>query len=98
VLVQFLNGDDPRVAAFPFAGKRVIYSLDHTPEGLELSLPGRHNVSNALAARVVADLGTVYGLAYRPVNKVRDGKWRAVRVNVDRPSAVARGKRGYFAN
>jgi len=48
--------------------------------------------------RVVADLGTVYGLAYRPVNKVRDGKWRAVRVNVDRPSAVARGKRGYYAN
>src|SRR6266446_1681387 len=48
--------------------------------------------------RVVADLGTVYGLAYRPTNKVRDGKWRAVRVNVDRPSAVARGKRGYYAN
>jgi VWFA-related protein len=48
--------------------------------------------------RVVADLGTVYGLAYRPTNKVRDGKWRAVRVNVVRPSAVARGKRGYYAN
>ncbi len=48
--------------------------------------------------RVVADLGTVYGFAYRPTNKVRDGKWRAVRVNVDRPSAVARGKRGYYAN
>lgn len=48
--------------------------------------------------RVVADLGTVYGLAYRPLDKVRDGKWRAIRVNVDRPSAVARGKRGYYAN
>ncbi len=48
--------------------------------------------------RVVADLGTVYGFAYRPTSKVRDGKWRAVRVNVDRPSAVARGKRGYYAN
>lgn len=48
--------------------------------------------------RVVADLGTVYGLAYRPLDKARDGKWRAIRVNVDRPSAVARGKRGYYAN
>jgi len=49
--------------------------------------------------RVVADLGTVYSLAYRPSDKVRDGKWRAIRVNVTtRPSAVARGKRGYYAN
>ncbi len=48
--------------------------------------------------RVVADLGTVYSLAYRPTNKARDGKWRAIRVNVARPAAVARGKHGYFAN
>ena len=48
--------------------------------------------------RVVADLGTVYSLAYRPSDKSRDGKWRAIRVNVQRPSAVARGKRGYYAN
>ncbi len=48
--------------------------------------------------RVVADLGTVYSLAYRPSNKARDGKWRTIRVNVARPSAVARGKHGYFAN
>ncbi len=48
--------------------------------------------------RVVADLGTVYSLAYRPSDKTRDGKWRAIRVNVARPSAIARGKRGYYAN
>jgi VWFA-related protein len=48
--------------------------------------------------RVVADLGTVYSLAYRPIDKTRDGKWRAIQVNVERPSAVARGKRGYYAN
>src|SRR5437764_8844013 len=47
--------------------------------------------------RVVADLGTPYTLAYRPTNKVRDGSWRTIRVNVNRPNAVARGKRGYFA-
>jgi VWFA-related protein len=47
--------------------------------------------------RVVADLGMVYTLSYRPSNKVRDGSWRTIRINVDRPSAVARGKRGYYA-
>lgn len=48
--------------------------------------------------RVVADLGTVYSLAYRPLDKVRDGKWRAIKVNIARPATVARGKRGYYAN
>ena len=47
--------------------------------------------------RVVADLGMLYTLSYRPSNKVRDGSWRAIRVNVNKPNAVARGKRGYFA-
>ena len=47
--------------------------------------------------RVVADLGTVYSLAYEPTNKTRDGKWRAIRIRVNRSNAVARGKRGYYA-
>jgi hypothetical protein len=49
--------------------------------------------------RVVADLGTVYSLSYRPTHKERDGRWRAIRLRLPRhPSAVARGKRGYNAN
>ena len=47
--------------------------------------------------RVVADLGMVYTLGYRPSNKARDGSWRAIRVNVNRSNTVARGKSGYFA-
>ncbi|HEX6182880.1 MAG TPA: VWA domain-containing protein [Pyrinomonadaceae bacterium] len=48
--------------------------------------------------RVVADLGTVYGLSYRPTNKRRDGSWRAIKVRLPRRTdAVARGRRGYFA-
>jgi VWFA-related protein len=47
--------------------------------------------------RVVADLGMLYTLSYRPTNKVRDGSWRTIRVNVNRPNSVARGKRGYYA-
>jgi len=48
--------------------------------------------------QVVADLGTVYSLAYQPSNNARDGRWRAIRINVNRANAVPRGKRGYYAN
>jgi VWFA-related protein len=48
--------------------------------------------------QVVADLGTVYSLAYKPSNNARDGQWRAIRIGVSRSNAVARGKRGYYAN
>jgi VWFA-related protein len=48
--------------------------------------------------RVVADLGTVYSLSYRPTNKRRDGAWRAIHIRLPRrPDAVARTRRGYFA-
>lgn len=47
--------------------------------------------------QVVADLGTVYSLAYKPSNNARDGQWRAIKIGVSRSNAVARGKRGYYA-
>jgi VWFA-related protein len=47
--------------------------------------------------QVVADLGTMYSLAYRPTNSTRDGKWRAIKIGVSRTNAVPRGKRGYYA-
>jgi hypothetical protein len=48
--------------------------------------------------QVVADLGTMYSLAYRPANSTRDGQWRTIRIGVNRANAVPRGKRGYYAN
>ena len=48
--------------------------------------------------QVVADLGTMYSLAYQPSNSTRDGRWRAIRIGVNRTNAVPRGKRGYYAN
>jgi UDP-N-acetylmuramoyl-tripeptide--D-alanyl-D-alanine ligase len=54
--VAVLNADDARVAAFAFAGCRVMYGLANTPPGLEVPLPGRHNVLNALAAIAVGSL------------------------------------------
>jgi len=48
--------------------------------------------------QVIRDLGTVYSIGYRPLNRVRDGKWRSVAVQVNEHSGlVARSKRGYYA-
>jgi VWFA-related protein len=48
--------------------------------------------------KVIRDLGTVYSLGYRPLNKLRDGKWRAVAVGLaTRTDLSVRTKRGYYA-
>lgn len=68
------------------AGGGVFYEVDRLED-----LAGAYE-------RVVADLGTVYSLSYRPSNKARDGKWRKIRLKIARPDAIARGKHGYYAN
>jgi len=65
--------------------------------GLFYEVEGLEDLAGAYE-RVVADLGTVYSLAYRPSIKGRDGKWRAIQVTIARSNAVARGKHGYYAN
>jgi Ca-activated chloride channel homolog len=48
--------------------------------------------------QVIKDLSTVYSLAYRPKNSLRDGKWRTVGVQlIGRQDLTATTKRGYFA-
>lgn len=50
-------------------------------------------------ARVASEIGTQYSLGYYPTNKARDGKFRAIRVEVqglkDKP--VVRAREGYYA-
>ena len=48
--------------------------------------------------QVIRDLGTVYSLGYHPANKVRDGAWRTIAVQLPaRPDLAVRARRGYFA-
>ncbi|MDQ2921650.1 MAG: VWA domain-containing protein [Acidobacteriota bacterium] len=93
---QSLSPLDTQPEAFD-AGHDRMQEMADTGGGVFYEVDRLEDLAGAYE-RVVADLGTVYGLAYRPLDKVRDGKWRAIRVNVDRPSAVARGKHGYYAN
>jgi Ca-activated chloride channel homolog len=50
-----------------------------------------------LYAEVAADLRTLYTIEYTPQNDTRDGKWRAVRIDVNRPELISRTRQGYFA-
>lgn len=55
--------------------------------------------ARAAFARVATEIGTQYSLGYYPTNKARDGKFRAIRVEVqgvqDKPQVRAR--EGYYA-
>jgi VWFA-related protein len=59
------------------------------------------NLQDARAAfnRVAKDIGTQYSLGYYPSNKLRDGKYRAIRVEVKgvKEKASVRAREGYYA-
>jgi len=93
---EALNPQDTQPEAFDMGHDRMKEMAD-AGGGLFYEVEGLEDLAGAYE-RVVADLGTVYSLAYRPLNKSRDGKWRAIRVSVERSNAVARGKHGYYAN
>jgi Ca-activated chloride channel family protein len=94
---QALSPLDTQPEAFE-AGHDRMKEMADTGGGIFYEVERLEDLAGAYE-RVVADLGTMYSLAYRPSDKTRDGKWRAIRVNVaPRPSAIARGKRGYYAN
>jgi VWFA-related protein len=47
--------------------------------------------------QVMRDLSTVYSIGYRPTNRVRDGSWRGITVQLLGHSDLAvRAKRGYY--
>ncbi len=55
--------------------------------------------ARAAFARVAADIGTFYSLGYYPTNKARDGKFRAIKIEVRgvKDKAQIRARDGYYA-
>ena len=55
--------------------------------------------ARAAFARVAEDIGTQYSLGYYPTNKVRDGKYRSIKLEVRglKDKAVVRARDGYYA-
>ncbi len=55
--------------------------------------------ARAAFSRVANDIGTQYSLGYYPTNKLRDGKYRAIRVEVKglKEKSSVRAREGYYA-
>lgn len=55
--------------------------------------------ARAAFAQVAQDIGTQYSLGYYPTNKARDGKYRAIKLEVRgvKDKAVVRSRDGYYA-
>jgi VWFA-related protein len=47
-------------------------------------------------ASVAADIRSLYTVEYQPANDKRDGKWRAIKIEVTNPELIARTREGYF--
>ena len=48
-------------------------------------------------AEIAQELGHQYTISYRPTNKARDGKWRAIDLKLSRPEVSVRTRKGYKA-
>ena len=49
-------------------------------------------------SQIAAELRTQYSMSYYPTNEKHNGKWRTLRVRVNRPGFVARTRPGYRAS
>ena len=84
-----------QVAMYSAARTRLQLVADRT--GGTLNAITRLDEMGRLYATIAADLRTLYTIEYQPGNLNRDGKWRAIRVEVSEPGLIARSRQGYFA-
>jgi VWFA-related protein len=64
--------------------------------GRFIQTPGGQALREAFAS-IIEELSNQYTIGYRPTNRTRDGKWRAIEVKLTRPELAARTRKGYRA-
>lgn len=62
--------------------------------GRFISTPGGPALRDAFSG-IAEELGHQYTISFRPLNKKRDGKWRALEVKVQREDLAVRTRKGY---
>ncbi|MDQ4123855.1 MAG: VWA domain-containing protein [Acidobacteriota bacterium] len=66
--------------------------------GGQLNTINRLDEMSRLYAIIAADLRTLYSIEYEPpADRPRDGKWRTIKLEVNRPELVVRTRPGYYA-
>jgi VWFA-related protein len=88
---------DPTITAIYTSARTRLQTLaDRT--GGNLNEIRRLDELARLYAEVAASLRTLYTIVYKPSSAdAQKGKWRAIRVEVARPSLIAKTKTGYYA-
>ena len=84
-----------QIAMYAAARTRLKMVADRT--GGTLNSIRRLEDMGTLYALVAADLRTLYTIEYQPLNDKRDGKWRSIKVDIDRTDLIPRARQGYFA-
>ena len=78
------------------AGSGILKNFAEKSGGRYIATPGGQELRDAFAA-IAEELGHQYTLSYRPLNRARDGKWRAIDVKLSRPNVTLRTRKGYRA-
>lgn len=74
----------------------VLRSFAEKSGGRFVAAPGGPLLRDAFA-NIADELGHQYTIAYRPLNRTRDGKWRKLEVKVSRPELLVRTRKQYRA-
>lgn len=81
-----------------FSAARARLGILANRSGGRLNTIKRLEEMGRLYAEVAGDIRSLYTIEYQPRNEKRDGKWREIRIEVDRPELISRTRPGYFAN
>ncbi|HKO98318.1 MAG TPA: VWA domain-containing protein [Pyrinomonadaceae bacterium] len=74
----------------------VLKSFAEKSGGLFVAAPGGPMLRDAFA-NIADELGHQYTIAYRPLNRTRDGKWRKLEVKLSRSDLIVRTRKQYRA-
>lgn len=78
------------------SGSGILRNFAEKSGGRYIDSPGGQALRDSFA-EIAQELGHQYTLLYRPSNKARDGKWRAIDLKLSRPEVTVRTRKGYKA-
>jgi Ca-activated chloride channel family protein len=77
-------------------GTSILKNLADKSGGRYIASPGGQELRDSFAA-IAEELGHQYTLTYRPNNRQRDGKWRAIQIKTTHADITIRTRKGYRA-
>jgi Ca-activated chloride channel homolog len=87
----------PQITAIYTAARARLDTLARRTGGQVSEVRQLHDLAKTYAA-VAADVRTLYTVSYQSsAGSERDGRWRTIQVEVDRPDLIARTRPGYYA-